>query len=55
MVLQMTELHLLVLQNLVTMSNISSVVCVLGFGLAPTYAMAFMFRCLGGLTNCTFL
>ncbi|KAK9841642.1 hypothetical protein WJX74_009288 [Apatococcus lobatus] len=42
-------------KNLVTMSNISSTLFVLGFGLAPNYWLAFMFRCLGGLTNCTFL
>ncbi len=42
-------------QWLVVMSNITSIVTVFAFGMAPSYWWAFAARCLGGFFNCTFL
>ncbi|KAK9823826.1 hypothetical protein WJX72_005779 [[Myrmecia] bisecta] len=42
-------------KRLVVMSNMSSMVSVLAFGLSGNYAMAVTARLLGGLFNCTFM
>ena len=43
------------LQPLIVMSNVSSMLAAIGFGLAPTWGLAIVARVLGGLFNCTFL
>ncbi|KAK9841370.1 hypothetical protein WJX74_004626 [Apatococcus lobatus] len=40
---------------LIVMSNVSSMLAAVGFGLAPTWGLAMTARMLGGLFNCTFL
>eukprot|EP00884_Botryococcus_braunii_P001001 jgi/Botrbrau1/10901/Bobra.0025s0074.1 len=42
-------------QPLLIMSNISSIISVLAFGLAPSYSIACAARLAGGLFNCTFV
>jgi MFS family permease len=40
---------------MVIMSNFSSCVSVIAFGMAPSYVWAAIFRLAGGLFNCTFV
>ena len=42
-------------QPLVVMSNVSSLLTVLAFGLTSSYTLAIVARLTGGLFNCTFL